>query len=86
MGKPISSKKIELKYFSRFAELTAKTSEEFKTEADNVESLWLELEGIYSFEQPLNTIRPAINHQFCDWQTKISDGDTVSFIPPVSGG
>ena len=86
MQKTNSGKTIVLKYFSRFAELTAKSSEEFKTQADTVEALWLELDSIYSFQQPPNTVRPAINHQFCEWTSIIDDGDTVSFIPPVSGG
>ncbi|MGB1290173.1 MAG: MoaD/ThiS family protein [Porticoccaceae bacterium] len=86
MEKTLLSKVVCLKYFSRFAELTGKTTEERSTQANTVEQLWYELEQEYGFDQPIGTVRPAINHQFCDWPKEISDRDIVSFIPPVSGG
>jgi molybdopterin synthase catalytic subunit len=30
--------------------------------------------------------RPARNLEYCRWDDPLSDGDEVSFIPPVSGG
>lgn len=33
-----------------------------------------------------NAVRAALNQEFTDWDTKVSDGDEVVFIPPVSGG
>jgi len=79
-------KKISLRYFSSFAEIAGKTEEEYHTPAQTVEMLWLELNGRYAFDQPQQSVRPSINHQFCDWQTPINDRDIISFIPPVSGG
>ena len=32
------------------------------------------------------SVRGAINQEFSDWSMKISDGDELAFIPPVSGG
>jgi molybdopterin converting factor subunit 1 len=31
-------------------------------------------------------VRGAINQEFSDWTARVSDGDEVAFIPPVSGG
>ena len=31
-------------------------------------------------------VRGAINQEFADWNTQVSAGDEVAFIPPVSGG
>jgi MoaE-MoaD fusion protein len=31
-------------------------------------------------------VRGAVNHEFAGWDTKVTDGDEVAFIPPVSGG
>lgn len=31
-------------------------------------------------------VRGAINQEFSDWDTVVSAGDEVAFIPPVSGG
>lgn len=34
----------------------------------------------------LETVMTAVNEEFADDETILSDGDTVAFIPPVSGG
>lgn len=86
MQHSLSNKKVCLRYFSYFSELTGKVSEEYKTEASTLESLWYELDRQYGFGQPITAVRPVINHQFCDWQDTFKHGDNVSFIPPVSGG
>ncbi len=31
-------------------------------------------------------VRPAINGRYVSWDSSLSDGDEVVFIPPVSGG
>jgi molybdopterin synthase catalytic subunit len=31
-------------------------------------------------------VRPALNQEFTAWDSPLSDGDEVAFIPPVSGG
>lgn len=86
MENPLPKKIVCLKYFSRFAELTGKTTEEYSTDASSVQELWNQLDKQYSFDQKITAVRPAINHQFCDWQSSINEGDIISFIPPVSGG
>ena len=86
MKKSLSNKTIQLNYFSRFAELTKKTNEAWLTEAVTVQELWFELDEQYAFDLDISMVRPAVNHEFCDWQRVINDRDIVSFIPPVSGG
>ena len=86
MENSLSNKKVCLKYFSRFAELAGKTTEECITEASTVEALWFELDKQYAFDLDIGSVRPAVNHQFCDWQMTINNRDIISFIPPVSGG
>src|SRR5205807_3716034 len=31
-------------------------------------------------------VRPAVNQEFASWDSPLSEGDEVAFIPPVSGG
>lgn len=31
-------------------------------------------------------VRAARNLEYCDWDTALSNGDTVAFVPPVAGG
>jgi molybdopterin converting factor subunit 1 len=33
-----------------------------------------------------NAVRAALNQEFADWDSAVTDGDEVAFIPPVSGG
>lgn len=86
MENSLSNKTVCLKYFSRFAELIGKNTEERLTEASTVEELWFELDKQYAFDVDVGSVRPAINHQFCDWKMAINNRDIISFIPPVSGG
>src|SRR5260370_34863371 len=39
-----------------------------------------------SLESNLDSVRPAINQEFSDWDAVVGEGDEVAFIPPVSGG
>jgi len=31
-------------------------------------------------------VRPALNHEFSNWDAPVSEGDELAFLPPVSGG
>jgi molybdopterin converting factor subunit 1 len=39
-----------------------------------------------ALESDQHSVRGAINQEFSDWATRVSDGDELAFIPPVSGG
>jgi len=39
-----------------------------------------------ALEPDRKAVRGAINQEFADWSTQVSEGDEVAFIPPVSGG
>jgi molybdopterin converting factor subunit 1 len=39
-----------------------------------------------ALESDRGAVRGAINQEFSDWATRVSDGDELAFIPPVSGG
>ena len=86
MKNSLSVKKVCIKYFSHFSELVGKANEEYTTEASTVEELWFELDKQYAFDVDIGSVRPAVNHQFCDWKMAINNRDIISFIPPVSGG
>jgi molybdopterin synthase catalytic subunit len=33
-----------------------------------------------------DSVRPALNLGYVDWETRVSPGDELAFLPPVSGG
>lgn len=39
-----------------------------------------------ALEPDRDSVRGAVNQEFSDWDTVVSQGDEVAFIPPVSGG
>lgn len=41
--------------------------------------------GKAAFAQP-GLVRAAVNQEFANLQTPVSDGDEIAFFPPVTGG
>jgi molybdopterin synthase catalytic subunit len=39
-----------------------------------------------ALEPSLDSVRPAVNQEFSDWDAMVTDGDELAFVPPVSGG
>lgn len=76
---------IRVGYFAVLREHTGRASEQVETDASTAAELYRELDGRYQFPQ-LASLRVAVNDEFCDWDAKLADGDSVVFIPPVAGG
>ncbi len=79
-------KAIEVEYFSLMREQAGKPRETLQTEAGTPAELYAELRSRYRFSLQQDSLRVAVNDEFCDWEFKLEDGATVVFIPPVAGG
>ena len=77
---------IRLRYFASFAEAAGIDSESFTLDHHDARRLFDDLKARYGFRQSAEHVRLAINDRFSDWQTPLAEGDTIVFIPPVSGG
>lgn len=78
--------KIKVLYFAQLADL-AKKAEETKVVFDSsLSSLYDELKNAYNFPQEFTQLQVAVNHQLSAHDTVLSDGDTVAFLPPMTGG
>ena len=78
--------KIKVLYFAQLADL-AKKAEEIKYVYDSsISSLYTELKNTYNFPQEFAQLQVAVNHQLSAHDTILSDGDTVAFLPPMTGG
>lgn len=78
-------KTIRIEYFALLREHTGRSSEDVSTSAATVDELYAELDERYGFPS-VGRLKVAVNDEFGDWRSKLNDGDSVVFIPPVAGG
>ena len=79
---------ITVRYFAGHRDITGTTSETIAVDAGtSMATLWEELERRYPALVPFRgRVLFARNQVFVTGDTLLADGDTVAFIPPVSGG
>jgi len=79
---------VRVRLFARLREQAGTDSETVEVEreatvADVYDAL---LHRHPNLESNRDAVRPALNEEFADWDAVVSQGDEVTFIPPVSGG
>ena len=82
----MKQKCVTIQYFAVFREKAQKDLEELTTDAETAGDFYQELANKYGFNMGAKHIRVAINDDFGSMNQKIETGDTLVFIPPVSGG
>lgn len=81
-----NAKSFTVLYFAALREQSGCDRETLSSAATTPAELYAELCRRHAFDLTEERLRPAVNHAFCDWRQHLNDGDTVAFIPPVSGG
>ena len=81
-----STKTIELAYYALLRQQRGVSNEKRATTAITARELYLELKTEFGFELQVEDLKVAINGDFTDNDMPIHDGDTIVFIPPVTGG
>ncbi|NPA32527.1 MAG: molybdopterin converting factor subunit 1 [Aquificae bacterium] len=77
---------VEVRYFSILREKLGKDSETLPFEG-SVRELKEKLKERYpNAEKLIDAVRVAVNEEYVNDDYKISQGDRVALIPPVSGG
>ena len=56
------------------------------TDAPTVRALLHELQSSKAIPLTTNIVKASVNNEFVMWDDPFSDGDTVTFLPPFSGG
>lgn len=79
-------KNITVQYFATLREQAGSNCDEIETTAQTAEELYSELAQKYAFSLSKERVKVAINDTFAELDTPLAQGDTVVFIPPVSGG
>ncbi len=79
-------KKIILQYYAMLREERGLAQEMIETNAETLEQLYKELQQKHQFKLAVESLKVAVNEEFSDWKSSFKEGDTIVFIPPVSGG
>jgi molybdopterin-guanine dinucleotide biosynthesis protein A len=79
-------KRIKVQYYAILREQAGRSDESIVTAAHTPRDLYNELKSRYPFSLAPEMLRVAVNAEFGEWSQRLSDGDSVVFIPPVAGG
>jgi molybdopterin converting factor subunit 1 len=84
----LSNLRLKVLFFGRLRELTGIAEESLEiragaTLADVFDQYATRFPNLVSFR---SSLVPSRNEEFAPWDSTISDGDTIAFLPPVSGG
>lgn len=77
---------INILLFTNLKEKLGKDRIEWQGSGLTVEELKKQLIAEYQIADELQAVMTAVNEEFVDATYKLREGDTVAFIPPVSGG
>jgi molybdopterin converting factor subunit 1 len=78
---------VRVRFFARLRELTGRETEDLRTPAESrLSDVYEAVRTAHPSLPPRESVRAALNHEFADWDARVSKGDEVAFIPPVSGG
>lgn len=77
---------VTVKYFASLKEESGRTEEQVRTIDRTPARLYETLRDRYCFNVDREPLQVAVNHQLSTWDTSLSSGDTVAFLPPVAGG
>lgn len=78
--------RVRVRYFAVLREQAGRGNEELHTRARTPLELYEELRQRRGLALAPQFLRVAINDEFGDWRTRLAEGDTVAFLPPVAGG
>jgi molybdopterin converting factor subunit 1 len=82
----MSEKTVHIQYFALLREQRGIANESIQTTAQTPAELYRNLSEAYPFTLTPKNLQVAINEEFASWDTPLTDGDKLVFIPPVAGG
>jgi molybdopterin-guanine dinucleotide biosynthesis protein A len=77
---------VTVRYFALLREQAGRSVEQLSTRADTAQELYEELRHRHGLSLAPESLRVAVNEEFSDWKVRLTEGDTVVFLPPVAGG
>ncbi len=83
---PLRSQRVQVRYFALLREQAGRSAEQLETSAATALELYQELRRRRGLALDPERLRVAVNDEFGDWDTRLSEGDTVAILPPEAGG
>ena len=77
---------IQILYFAQLADHAGKTEESRDIDYSSPAQLYHDLKEAYHFPHEFTQLQVAINHQLSAHETALKDGDSIAFLPPMTGG
>lgn len=77
---------IRVEYYALFKACSRKSGEDLVLADADPSRLYDTLRERYRFPLHRTLIQLAVNDSFAPWDRPLAAGDTVVFVPPVSGG
>lgn len=77
---------ITVLYFAHLRDQRGLDAERLATQAPTARELYRELALRHGLTLPERSLIVAINEAMVRWDAPLAEGDTVVFLPPVSGG
>lgn len=81
-----ASMQIKILYFAQLADLIGKTEETRQLNDPSPAALYASLQESYRLPHSFDQLQVAINHQLSAHQTALKNGDSIAFLPPMTGG
>jgi molybdopterin synthase sulfur carrier subunit len=79
-------KRITVRYFAMFREHAGIDEEMLQLDAVTARDVFEATRERHGSAEPDGHCKVAINDHMADWDTPVSDGDTLLLFPPVAGG
>jgi molybdopterin converting factor small subunit len=77
-------KTIRVRYLAHLKDQRGLAEEALQTEALTPEELYVSLRDAHNFSVARHDMRAALNDDVVPMNTPLWEGDTVSFIPPIT--
>ncbi|MGB5245894.1 MAG: molybdopterin converting factor subunit 1 [Woeseia sp.] len=79
-------KSLTVRYFAMFREHAGRDAETVQLDVATTADVFHALAERHGATEPLGHCKVAVNDEMVNWDTPVSDGDTVLLFPPVAGG
>ena len=73
-------------YFGLLAERRGLAEEKVSSDAGTTAALYAELDAAHGLGLKTENFRVAVNDEFAAWDQEIIGGESIAFLPPMSGG